>query len=82
MNRARTVVVGASHWHVPLYAAATAGAHRIVGVSDQDPVRVRGLAELWSAPVVADWRRLLESRSAPLSTWPACQEHREGGDHG
>jgi predicted dehydrogenase len=60
MSRARTIVVGASHWHVPLYAAAIAEVHRVVGLSDDDPARVAELAELWGAPVEADWRRLLE----------------------
>lgn len=67
MNRARTLVIGAAHWHVPLYAAAIADVHRVVGVSDEDPDRVRALAERWGAPVVADWRRLLELPEVELA---------------
>ena len=67
MSRARTIVVGASHWHVPLYAAAIAEVHRVVGLSDEDPERVRDLAELWGAPVEADWRRLLELPDVELA---------------
>lgn len=60
MSRARTVVFGASHWHVPLYASAIAEVHDVVGLSDEDPERVRDLAMQWGAPAEADWRRLLE----------------------
>ncbi len=67
MSRARTIVVGASHWHVPLYAAAIAEVHHVVGVSDEDPARVRGLAELWGVPVETDWRRLLELPDVELA---------------
>ncbi len=67
MSRARTIVVGAAHWHVPLYAAAVAEVHRVVGVSDEDPERVRGLAELWGVPVETDWRRLLELPDVELA---------------
>ena len=57
---ARTVVVGASHWHVPLYAQAIEEVHHVVGLSDEDPATVTSLAEQWEAPVDADWRRLLD----------------------
>lgn len=60
MTAARTVVFGASHWHVPLCAPAIAEVHSVVGVSDDDPEQARGVAELWGCPVDADWRRLLE----------------------
>jgi predicted dehydrogenase len=60
MSRARTVVLGASHWHVPLYAATIAEVHSVVGLSDDDPSRVRDLAELWDCPIEVDWRRLLQ----------------------
>ena len=60
-------MVGASHWHVPLYAAAIAEVHSVVGLSDDDPARVAELAELWGAPVEADWRRLLELPDVKLA---------------
>ena len=67
MTRARTVVFGASHWHVPLCAAAIAAVHVVIGVSDDDPDRVRELAELWGCPVDADWRRLLDLPDVELA---------------
>jgi predicted dehydrogenase len=67
MSGARTIVLGASHWHVPLYAAAIAEVHGVVGLSDDDPDRVGDLAELWGCPVEADWRRLLELPDVELA---------------
>ena len=67
MRRLRTIVVGASHWHVPLYAATIAEVHRVIGLSDEDPTRVSELGELWGAPVDADWPRLLELPDVELA---------------
>jgi predicted dehydrogenase len=67
VSRARTVVLGASHWHVPLYAATIAEVHSVVGLSDDDPERVRDLAQLWGSPVDADWCRLLDLRDVELA---------------
>ncbi|MCG8969595.1 Gfo/Idh/MocA family protein [Streptomyces sp. CL12-4] len=67
MSGARTIVVGASHWHVGLYAEAIAEVHDVVGLSDEDPGRVGDLAKLWDCPVEADWRRLLELRDIELA---------------
>ncbi|MET0315793.1 MAG: Gfo/Idh/MocA family oxidoreductase [Rhodococcus fascians] len=67
VTRARTVVFGASHWHVPLCAAAIAAEHTVVGVSDDDPTRVRELAELWGCSVDTDWMRLLEIPDVELA---------------
>jgi predicted dehydrogenase len=67
MSRARTLVLGASHWHVPLYAATIGEVHDVVGLSDDDPERVRDLAKLWGAPVGADWCRLLEVPDVELA---------------
>jgi predicted dehydrogenase len=67
VSRARTIVLGASHWHVPLYAAAIAEVHSVVGLSDDDPNRVRDLAELWGCPVETDWRRLLQLQDVELA---------------
>jgi predicted dehydrogenase len=67
VTRARTVVFGASHWHVPLSAAAVAAVHDVVGISDDDPDRVRGVANLWGAAVEADWCRLLELQDIELA---------------
>ena len=67
MSRARTLVFGASHWHVPLCAPVMAEVHDVVGLSDEDPGRVGELAALWGAPVEADWRRLLELEDIELA---------------
>lgn len=60
MSRPRTVILGASHWHVPLYARAIAEEHQVVGFSDEDPSLVQELAETWGVPVETDWRRLVD----------------------
>jgi predicted dehydrogenase len=67
VTRARTVVFGASHWHVPLCAAAIAAMHEVVGVSDDDPDRVRELAKVWGCAVDTDWRRLLDVPDVELA---------------
>ena len=67
MSGARTVVFGASHWHVPLCAPAIAEVHDVVGLSDEDPGQVEELAELWGAPVEADCHRLLELEDIELA---------------
>ncbi len=65
MSRARTIVMGASHWHAPLYAAAIPEVHDIVGLSDEDPRQE--LVELWGGTVEADWRRLLDLEDVELA---------------
>jgi predicted dehydrogenase len=67
VSRARTIVVSASHWHVPLYAPTIAEVHRVIGLSDEDPTLVSDLGALWDAPVEADWRRLLELPDVELA---------------
>ena len=59
MSRARTIVVGPSHWHVPLYAGAIHTAHDVIGVSDVDLARAAAFAELWEAPLYSSWQDLL-----------------------
>lgn len=59
-RRARTIVLGASHWHVPLYVAAIADVHQVIGTSDDDLAVAERLAEVWGGTVAADWRMLLE----------------------
>ena len=52
MNRARTAIFGASHWHVPLYLPAMVAHHDIVGVSDRDLQAANTIAAgLGGAPV-------------------------------
>lgn len=59
MTRAKTLVLGPSHWHVPLLAERMALRHDVIGISDADPGAVAGLAELWDAPVSASWREVV-----------------------
>ncbi len=60
MSRPRTVILGASHWHVPLLARAVGEEHQVVGISDENASLVKELAETWGAPVEADWRSLVD----------------------
>lgn len=62
LTHVRTIILGASHWHVPLCAQAIAEEHDVIGVSDDDVTRVQvtDLAKIWQAPVEANWRKLVE----------------------
>jgi predicted dehydrogenase len=60
VSKTRTIILGASHWHVPLYARAIGEEHQVVGISDDNVSLVQGLAKAWGAPVEADWRTLLD----------------------
>lgn len=59
MTRARTVIIGASHWHVPLIAQAVADRHEVVGISDPDTARVEALSRLWGGTLHSSWEDLL-----------------------
>jgi len=59
MTRAKTLVVGPSHWHTPLYADRIAAQHDVVGLSDPDASRVNHLTRLWDAPLYSSWEELL-----------------------
>src|SRR6476661_5628868 len=59
MNKARTIILGASHWHVPLCADRIAEQHDVVGVSDPDPSRTEHLARRWDAPLYQSWEDVL-----------------------
>ena len=59
MKRAKTLVIGASHWHAPLYADRIAAQHDVLGLSDADPASVENLAVLWNAPLYSSWEELL-----------------------
>jgi predicted dehydrogenase len=63
MTRARTIVLGASHWHLPLCAERMVVRHDIVGVSDDDPSMAHQLAEAWGAPVAASWEAALAAHT-------------------
>ena len=59
MNKAKTIVLGASHWHMPLCADRIAEQHDVVGASDPDPSRTEHLAGLWDAPLYQSWEEVL-----------------------
>jgi predicted dehydrogenase len=59
MNQAQTIILGASHWHLPLCADRIAEQHDVVGVSDPDPSRTEQLAGLWDAPLYQSWEEAL-----------------------
>src|SRR4051794_995235 len=59
MNKAKTIILGASHWHMPLCADRIAEQHDVVGVSDPDPSRTEHFAVLWDAPVYHSWEEVL-----------------------
>ena len=62
MTHVRTIILGASHWHVPLCAQAIAEEHDVVGVSDEDVsrVQVKELAARWETDAEADWQKLVD----------------------
>ncbi|MGO4584649.1 Gfo/Idh/MocA family protein [Arthrobacter sp. 2RAF6] len=60
MTHVRTIILGASHWHVPLYARGIVEEHEVIGVSDDDVSLVQELAEGWGAPVEDDWQKLVD----------------------
>lgn len=59
-RRARTVVLGGSHWHGPLYAGQMAVAHDVRAFSDPDPAFAARHVELWGAPSYTSWKELLD----------------------
>jgi predicted dehydrogenase len=59
MKKAKTIVLGGSHWHMPLCAARIAAQHDVVGVSDADLSRAERLADLWGAPLYESWEEVL-----------------------
>ncbi len=63
MNRARTLVIGPTHWHVPLYADRIAARHDVVGVSDPDTAGASAFAERWVAPLSSSWQQLLDEHA-------------------
>jgi predicted dehydrogenase len=59
MNKAKTIILGASHWHMPLCANRIAERHDVVGVSDPDTSRAEHLADLWDAPLHQSWEEVV-----------------------
>ena len=52
-RRARAGVLGASHWHAPLYRGALLRRHDVVAVQDADPTAVAS-PDAWGVPVTTD----------------------------
>jgi predicted dehydrogenase len=53
-ERTNVVVLGGSHWHVPLYRDALARRHRVLAVQDAVPHLVDDLAATWGAAVTTE----------------------------
>lgn len=60
-RRARTIVLGASHWHAPLYADRIAQAHDVQAFCDPDPALESRFAGLWDAPFYTSWSDLVDA---------------------
>jgi len=58
-GKAKTIILGASHWHLPLCAGRIAERHDVVGFSDPDPSHTEYLAGVWRAPFYQSWEELL-----------------------
>lgn len=54
MRRPRTAVLGARHWHVPLYLSAWADTHDVVLVQDDEPDQISAIADRLDASVYGD----------------------------
>ena len=54
MRRPRTAVLGARHWHVPLYLDAWAETHDVVVVQDEEPDRIMDIGRRLGAPVYGE----------------------------
>lgn len=66
-SRARTVVFGASHWHVPLYVGAMAEHHDVVAVGDDDPGAARSVADALGGVPVRTHAELLDTEGLDLA---------------
>lgn len=68
MTHAKTLIMGPTHWHVPLYADRIAARHDVIGVSDTDAPGAAALAQRWNAPLYSSWQDMLsQHRDAELA---------------
>lgn len=67
MTRARTIVLGASHWHVPLYLDAMSAHHDVIGVSDDEPERARVAAAHFGLTPTDDHASLMDLPDVELA---------------
>lgn len=58
-NRAKTIILGSSHWHMPLCAERIAERHDVVGFSDPNPSSAMQFAGVWRAPFYQSWEELV-----------------------
>ena len=73
MNKAKTIVLGASHWHVPLYADSFARRHDLVGVSDPAPSASSTLQTV-ERPLLSSWQGVLAAHETP--SWHTLRDAR------
>lgn len=59
MDRPKALVLGPSHWHLPLYADRIAARFDVIGVSDANTDAATPFAAGWGAPLFADWREMV-----------------------
>jgi predicted dehydrogenase len=75
MTRARTIILGASHWHVPLYLDAMREHHEVIGVSDDAPESARTAAEHFGLEPAADHTALMDLPGVELAYVFLPHEH-------
>jgi predicted dehydrogenase len=59
MSKAKTIILGASHWHMPLCADRIAAQHDVLAFSDPEPSYTEHFAGLWGAPRYSSWQDVL-----------------------
>lgn len=67
MRRPRTAVLGARHWHVPLYVDAWGDTHDVVAVQDEEPDQITDLARGLDAPVHGEVEAALDAGPLDLA---------------
>ncbi|MEV5759490.1 Gfo/Idh/MocA family oxidoreductase [Streptomyces tendae] len=72
--RPSAVVLGASHWHAPLYRAGLARRFRLTAVQDPDPAVARAFAEPLGAPVAASVDEALDQDGIDVA-FVFCPHH-------
>ena len=72
--RPSAVVLGASHWHAPLYRAGLARRFRVTVVQDPDPAVARAFAEPLGAPVAASVDEALDQDGIDVA-FVFCPHH-------
>lgn len=59
-RRPRTVVIGAGHWHFPLYEAGLLRSAEVVGVAADSLDTAQPIAQRFGSTAWADWRAMLD----------------------